>query len=313
MLTPKLDDQREFSEGTGRNHRTVDLFAGVGGLSLGFVQAGYDLVAAFDNWDRAVDVYSMNFQHPVYKLDLSDTARAIGAVSTHEPKVVIGGPPCQDFSSAGKRLERNNASLTEAFAEIAVAVRPTSIVMENVARARDSRAYSNARELMVRHGYGITECTLDSSLCGVPQRRKRFFAIAVQGKPHGLLDQYFKSAVASDSLTVSEYLGEEIDTPFYYRHPRNYSRRAVYSLEEPSATIRGVNRPIPPNYPGHPLDAAPVSKARPLTTRERSRIQTFPADWIWAGTKTSVEQMIGNAVPVALAKFVAEGVRRYCL
>lgn len=312
-MTPKLDDRRESSVLTGRNQRTVDLFAGVGGLSLGFVQAGFDVVAAFDNWDRAVDVYSMNFRHAVYKLDLSETNRAIEAVAGYEPEVVIGGPPCQDFSSAGKRLERANASLTEAFAEIAVAVQPMSIVMENVARARVSRAYTNARELMVGHGYGITECTLDASLCGVPQRRKRFFAIAVRGKPHGYLDQYFKSAVASDALTVGEYLGEEIDTRFYYRHPRNYSRRAVYSLEEPSATIRGVNRPIPPNYPGHPLDAAPVSKARPLTTKERSRIQTFPSDWIWAGTKTSVEQMIGNAVPVALAQFVAEGVRRYCL
>ena len=313
MVRTKLDDQRELTVGAGRNRRTVDLFSGVGGLSLGFAQAGFDLVAAFDNWDRAVDVYSMNFQHAVCKLDLSETGRAIEAVATYEPEVVIGGPPCQDFSSAGKRLERGNASLTEAFAEIAVAVRPMLIVMENVPRARASRAYSNARELLVRHGYGVTECTLDASLCGVPQRRKRFFAVAVKGKPDGHLDQYFTSSVASGELTVGEYLGEEIDTRFYYRHPRNYSRRAVYSLEEPSATIRGVNRPIPPNYPGHPLDAAPVSMARPLTTKERSRIQTFPADWIWAGTKTNVEQMIGNAVPAALAKFVAEGVRRYCL
>lgn len=309
----KVDTQSKPSLRPGPNPRTVDLFAGVGGLSLGFLQAGFDIVAAYDNWDRAVDVYSMNFQHAVYKLDLSETNQAIDAVATHEPEVVIGGPPCQDFSSAGKRQERRNASLTEDFAEIAVAVQPKLIVMENVARARASQAYSNARDLIAKHGYGITECTLDASLCGVPQRRKRFFAIAISGMPHGHLDRYFKDAVASDALTVGEYLGEEIDTRFYYRHPRNYSRRAVYSLEEPSATIRGVNRPIPPNYPGHPLDAAPVSNARPLTTMERSRIQTFPPDWIWSGTKTNVEQMIGNAVPVALAKFVAEGVRRYCL
>ena len=87
----------------------------------------------------------------------------------------------------------------------------------------------------------------------------------------------------------------------------------MYSLKEPSATIRGVNRPIPPNYSAHPSDAAPVSEARPLTTRERSRIQTFPSDWVWPVTKRDVEQMIGNAVPVALAKFVAEGVKRHCL
>lgn len=310
---PSINNRSEPSGCPDLSPRTVDLFAGVGGLSLGFVQAGFDIVAAYDNWDRAVDVYSMNFRHAVYNLDLSETSQAIEAVARHEPQVVIGGPPCQDFSSAGKRLERGNASLTESFAEIAVAVRPKLIVMENVVRARASQAYSNARDLISKHGYGITECTLDASLCGVPQRRKRFFAIAIRGKPDGHLDRYFATAIASDALTVGEYLGEEIDTRYYYRHPRNYSRRAVYSLEEPSATIRGVNRPIPPNYPGHPLDAAPVSSARPLTTKERSRIQTFPPDWIWSGTKTNVEQMIGNAVPVALAKFVAEGVRRYGL
>ena len=307
----RLNEQQEASTMPAENPRTVDLFAGVGGLSLGFIQAGFNVVAAYDNWDRAIDVYGMNFRHPAFKLDLSETERAIDSVEKHEPQVVIGGPPCQDFSSAGKRIERGNASLTESFAEIAVAVQPQLIVMENVARARASQAYRNARDLIAKHGYGITECTLDASLCGVPQRRKRFFAIAVRGKPDGLLDNYLSSALASDALTVREYLGEEIDTSFYYRHPRNYSRRAVYSLEEPSATIRGVNRPIPPNYPGHPLDAAPVSRARPLTTKERSRIQTFPPDWIWSGTKTDVEQMIGNAVPVALAKFVAQGVRRY--
>ena len=279
---------------------------------MGFIQAGFDVVAAYDIWDRAIDVYGMNFQHAVHKLDLSNTDQAVEVVARHEPQAVIGGPPCQDFSSAGKRLERGNASLTESFAEIAVAVKPKFIVMENVARARASQAYRNARDVITEHGYGITECTLDASLCGVPQRRKRFFAIGIRGGTDGHLDSYFSTALASDALTVREYLGEEIDTRFYYRHPRNYSRRAVYSLEEPSATIRGVNRPIPPNYPGHPLDAAPVSKARPLTTKERSRIQTFPPDWIWSGTKTDIEQMIGNAVPVALAKFVAEGVRRYC-
>ena len=293
--------------------RTVDLFAGVGGLSLGFAQAGFDIVAAYDNWARALDVYGINFDHVAHRVDLSETVGAIEAVADYRPDVVIGGPPCQDFSSAGKRQERGNASLTEAFAEIALALDPRVIVMENVARARSSQAYRRSRTRIVERGYGITECVLDASLCGVPQRRKRFFVVAARGKPDGLMSHYFQSSIGSQPMSVGEYMGEEIDTDFYYRHPRNYSRRAVYSLDEPSATIRGVNRPIPPNYPGHPLDAAPVSKARPLTTKERSRIQTFPPDWIWTGTKTNVEQMIGNAVPVALAKFVAEGVRQFCL
>jgi DNA (cytosine-5)-methyltransferase 1 len=96
------------------------------------------------------------------------------------------------------------------------------------------------------------------------------------------------------------------------RHPRNYCRRAVFSIDEASPTIRGVNHPIPKGYPGHPNDPVVISKGvRPLTTSERSQIQTFPKDFMWTGSKTDVEQMIGNAVPVNLAKFVALAIIDY--
>lgn len=289
--------------------QTVDLFAGVGGLSLGFEQAGFNLVAAYDNWDKAIKVYRSNFKHPIHPFDLSNIEETVKHLSQYSLEIIIGGPPCQDFSSAGKRMESSNANLTESFALIATLISPQVIVMENVTRARTSRAYMQARNIMRESGYGITETVLDASLCGVPQKRKRFFCIAIRNSDDSILSDYFAEEPESDPLTVSQYMGEEINTFYYYRHPRNYSRRAIYSIHEPSATIRGVNRPIPPSYPGHRLDAAPVTKARPLTTYERSRIQTFPHDWVWHGCKTDVEQMIGNAVPVQLARFVAEGVK----
>lgn len=74
--------------------------------------------------------------------------------------------------------------------------------------------------------------------------------------------------------------------------------------------MRGVNRPVPKGYPGHPNDACPVTEnLHALTTEERSWIQTFPKTYKWIGSKTDVEQMIGNAVPVNLASFIAETVR----
>ena len=106
-------------------------------------------------------------------------------------------------------------------------------------------------------------------------------------------------------MTMRDYFGDALGTEYYYRHPRNYSRRGIYSLEEPSATVRGVNRPIPPNYKSHPRDAGSASAARILSTGERAQVQTFPADFVWIGSRTHIEQMIGNAVPVNLAKFVA--------
>lgn len=109
-----------------------------------------------------------------------------------------------------------------------------------------------------------------------------------------------------------EYFGDELGFEYYYRHPRNYNRRAIFSIDEPAPTMRGVNRPVPKGYPGHPNDACKLnSSVRALTTAERALIQTFPKDFIWVGNKTDTEQMIGNAVPVKLAEFVASALLQF--
>jgi DNA (cytosine-5)-methyltransferase 1 len=101
-----------------------------------------------------------------------------------------------------------------------------------------------------------------------------------------------------------------LGTEYVYRHPRSYARRAIFSIDEPCPTIRGVNRPIPTTYQAHPGDAGPASKARPLTTEERARVQTFE-NYKWSGSKTNLEQMIGNAVPVNLACHIAKAISKY--
>ncbi|MCK5356747.1 MAG: DNA cytosine methyltransferase, partial [Methyloprofundus sp.] len=114
-------------------------------------------------------------------------------------------------------------------------------------------------------------------------------------------------------MTIRDYLGDSLGLKYYYRHPRNYSRRGIFSIDEPSPTVRGVNRPVPAGYNKHsgdPVDAV-LSDMRPLTTIERSYLQTFPKNFEFTGTKTNLEQMIGNAVPVNLAKFVASGILEF--
>jgi DNA (cytosine-5)-methyltransferase 1 len=185
--------------------------------------------------------------------------------------------------------------------------------MENVARARHSRAFEMARQLFKGSGYGLTEIVLDASLCGVPQRRRRFFCIGRLGEADGFLEEALKAKQASKPLTVRSYLGDELDVQHYYRHPRSYARRAVYSIDEPAPTMRGTNRPVAPGYRGHPLDTADPAASRALTIHERSRIQTFSTEWRWTGRKPEIDQMIGNAVPVALAQFVADAIRAFCL
>jgi DNA (cytosine-5)-methyltransferase 1 len=197
------------------------------------------------------------------------------------------------------------------FSRIVTTIEPRAFVMENVERARLSKAYSRARNVFVEAGYHLNEIVLDASRYGVPQARKRFFCIGTIEDHSDAVLQHLASLSSQSRMTVREYLGDEFGIDRYYRHPRNYSRRAIFSIDEPSPTVRGVNRPVPPGYLGHPLDAGKVTKSlRPLTTLERARIQTFPSDFRFRGSKSHLELLIGNAVPVELAKSVGQALVR---
>ncbi len=294
--------------------KAIDLFCGAGGLSLGFQQAGYEIVAAFDNWRPALAVYQRNFTgHPAICYDLAAACEDVEIFTNYSADMVIGGPPCQDFSSAGKRDEnQGRADLTRSFASIVTKLKPNWMVMENVERAESSKAFADAKALLKDAGYGLTEIVLDASLCGVPQLRKRLFLIAEQGGRDDALEFYLEKNLAKRPMTLRDYFGERLAIDHYYRHPRSYARRGVFSIDEPSPTIRGVNRPVPPSYQPHSGDTAPPGpELRPLTTKERSMIQTFPDSFIWSGTKADMEQLIGNAVPVKLAEYVARCIEEY--
>jgi DNA (cytosine-5)-methyltransferase 1 len=102
----------------------VDLFAGGGGMSAGFRKAGFRLAAAFESWEPAARCYEANFRHPVFRADLSDVKTAERLIAPFSPALIIGGPPCQDFSCAGKRVESRQADLTMAFCKIVCRIRP---------------------------------------------------------------------------------------------------------------------------------------------------------------------------------------------
>lgn len=306
LLTAIKPRKRKIAKGA---LRTIDLFCGSGGLSQGLLESGLDVVAAYDHWEACVRTYRRNIADHAEVLDLSDVGKAVEIIKPLKSDIIAGGPPCQDFSTAGKRVEAGRASLTLDFARIVASCRPRFVLMENVPQARNSHAYRRMKEILSE--YRFQEMVLDASLCGVPQRRKRFFSFgSLDDNGSGDFVAWVKDSLSREALTVKEYLGDDIDVEFYYRHPRNYTRRAIFSVHEPSPTIRGVNRPVPPLYKGNHLDSAPPDSVRPLTTGERSRIQTFPRDWDWdaRNRNSAAELQIGNAVPPNLARFVGEGV-----
>ena len=294
--------------------KVVDFFAGGGGLSLGFQQAGFELVCAVENWQPALTIYRANFPgHPALSMDLSNEYEALRLLDDFQPDLLIGGPPCQDFSSAGKRDEAGGrASLTINYANVICNYKPTFFVMENVARAASSKAFKVALNVFKRANYGLTIQLLNAAHCGAPQVRKRLIVMGQLGGKDGFLDAALAIGLSAQPMTLRQYFNNRLPFEHYYRHPRSYARRAVFSIDEPSPTIRGVNRPIPKGYPGHAGDPVPVNTdMRSLTTRERALIQTFPASFLLPGCKSDVEQVIGLAVPVKLAEYVASRLRNH--
>ena len=280
-------------------------------MSLGFQNAGFEIIAAYDNWQGAINIYRKNFQHPVYNTDLN-TDEAIRKIADLKPDIIIGGPPCQDFSIAGQRNMGERANLTIRYAQIVAKIKPEWFVMENVYNIERMPVLPKMREIVKNVGYGLTTKILDASRCGVPQKRNRFFMIGHLGDCDNFLDAILNENLSKTQMTVYDYLGDSLKTEFYYMHPRSYNRRAVFSIHEPSSTIRGVNRPIPANYQRHSADKAAISDGvRSLTTKERSYIQTFPENFKLIGSKTEMEQAIGNAVPVKLAEYVANCIKQY--
>lgn len=295
-----------------KKKKIVDLFCGCGGMTLGLEKAGFDVVAGFDNWKPAIDVYVANFKHPAIQLDLSDIKSSVFEISKYSPDIIVGGPPCQDFSTAGHQDEsRGRAILSVCFSEIICSIKPRFFIMENVAAIRNTKSFQLSMKNFRETGYGLTMKILDASYCGVPQIRKRMFVIGEIDSIDDFLKEELEKNLSDKPMSIYDYLGNSLGLEHYFRVPTNYNRRAVYSIYEPSMTIRGVYRPVPSGYKGHPLDSAPVSGTRNLTPKERSYIQTFPNDFNFFGGKSDMNTMIGNAVPVNLAKYVGEALLRH--
>lgn len=294
--------------------RVIDLFCGCGGFSQGMINAGFDVVASYDNWDPAINVYRANFEHKVNNIDLQNISEEeLRNMKQLNADLIIGGPPCQDYSSAGNRDENGGrADLTISFAKIIRYIKPKYFIMENVDNISKYKTLIKTKEIFKELKYGLTEVVLDASYYGVPQARKRYFLVGELGGKDNSLEKYLISNKSSKKMTVRDYLGDSLGIESYYRHPRSYARRGIFSIDEPSPTIRGVNRPIPPTYKKHPGDRCDtLDGVRALTTIERSYIQTFPKNFIFKGTKTNLEQMIGNAVPVNLATHIGKSLIEY--
>ncbi len=157
----------------------VDLFAGAGGLSLGFIEAGFDVLLACDNDKTTVETYRTNIGDHAQEIDLSVP------VELPASDVMAGGPPCQSFSSAGRRREDDHrGTLVRRFANIVAEHRPRAFLFENVEGFLTSGAGARVLDLLeplLETGYWIHVRKVNAANYGVPQHRKRVIAVGGLG------------------------------------------------------------------------------------------------------------------------------------
>lgn len=322
------DPSRVFVDISGavepqENGRVIDLFAGAGGMSLGFQDAGFRVISAVELVEVAAETHRLNFPH---------TEVFCGDIGEYEPpdqtsgpavEVVIGGPPCQGFSVAGKRDPDDPRNrLFEEFVRVVRQVQPDYFVMENVPgilTMSGGRVKAAILEAFAEAGYpSVSIAILEAARYGVAQLRAR--AIFV-GNRHGLPNPF-----PAPFLEPQQYVPiEEVisDLPEWDRVPEinhewtNHSKafEARISLVPPGGSLyetfadaykrqyKGApSMTIKENHGGthiHP------NLNRCISAREMARLQSFPDDFYFTGGMKKAMWQIGNAVPPALAQAVA--------
>lgn len=208
--------------------KVIDLFCGCGGLSEGFRLAGYDIVGGVDFNQPAIDTYNKNFPEAkgiccdLLTMDKSDIIKDFG--NLQDIDVIIGGPPCQGFSSANRYKKEEEDPRNKLFFEFVKFVdlaKPKAVLIENVSGiVTRNNGYAKDRiyEIFESRGYSVNHCILDASEYGVPQKRKRnFFVMLRNGKDGQKFD--FDAIHKSDRVvTVDDAIGELCD---YENHGTN--------------------------------------------------------------------------------------------
>ncbi len=324
----------------------VALFAGCGGLDLGFRKAGFNIPWA-NEYDKDIwETYEKN--HPGTYLDRRDL-RKISAEEIPDCIGIIGGPPCQSWSEAGiqRGINDDRGKLFLEYVRILKAKQPLFFLAENVSgmlHKKHSLALGNIISAFEEAGYVISYKLLDAQNYDIPQERKRviFVGFHISLNKRFLFNALKASMVCTLKQAIKDLWGSEL--PAIGRSKTNgsncvipnheymqgdfssmyMSRNRVRAWDEPSFTIQAGGR----HAPIHPqanrmihmgkdrwiFDPDSPFPYRRLSVRECARIQTFPDDFIFQYKDlTAAYKMIGNAVPVNLSFALAEAIREALL
>jgi DNA (cytosine-5)-methyltransferase 1 len=319
----------------------VDLFAGAGGMGLGFRDAGFRVALAIENDRDAAQTYRLNHPGvPVLEVDMRRVeAEDVLAIVGARPDVVCAGPPCQSFSMAGRRANRDpRHRLYRHVLEVADALKPRVVLIENVpgvSRVMGRRSYIHTIKDELEAHYASEVRLLDASAYGVPQLRNRYFFFgrrrrtAEIGTPptthsltrkagHRLTPTVTKAlATLPRRLHGSRNDVHKIRGKVAIRNLATmlHSKRVVMRIKRIHAGEGPLSyRRIPRDYAqtivaGHRALPVHPTAHRTISVREAARLQGFPDDYAFLGPRANQPLQVANAVPPPLARAIAQHIR----
>ena len=212
--------------------KIIDLFCGIGGLSLGFEQAGFEVCAAVDMWADAVKTYNHNRKEKVAKVisveDFNEKELS-SIIATEKITGIIGGPPCQGFSTVGKReIDDPRNKMYLEFYKAVKLVNPDFFVIENVKGMLTLNKGAFVKDLLKRFGedglgYTISYQLLNAADYGIPQNRYRVFYVGIKNKKFVFPEPFDYKLTAKDGISDLEGATQEK----YGSEPQNDFQRAM--------------------------------------------------------------------------------------
>lgn len=330
------------------NYKSIELFAGAGGLAIGLEQAGINCVALneFDHWACK----TLRKNRPNWNVVEDDIKNVSFVDYKGKVDLVTGGFPCQAFSYAGKKMGLNDArgTLFYEFARVVDETKPPICIGENV---RGLLTHDNGRtiegmiSILDEIGYYVIPPKIFKTLFyRVPQKRERVLIVGIRKDISPKLFEFPKPCKRVYNLRDALKQGDLFDCDVPESKGSQYppKKKEVLTLVPQGGYWRDLPLDIQKEYmggsfylgggktgmarrmsweePSLTLTCSPAQKqterchpeeTRPFTVREYARIQTFPDDWDFAGSTSSQYKQIGNAVPVNFAKEVGLAIIKF--
>ncbi len=324
------------TRGGSKVYKAIDLFAGIGGIRLGFEQAfngGIDFVWANEKDEACLSTYKANFEDDIIDgRDINEVTKDITSIPDHD--ILLGGFPCQPFSIAGFQegfTDKTRGTLFYNIVRILEQKKPEAFLLENVAFFQHhdhGRTWRTVRSVLERElGYAVYSETLNARDFGLPQNRPRFFMVGFRDKS---LPFNFPKPLGRSSLKgiLQHNVGNKYYISQRYLNSMKEHRRRHeaaghgfgYIILEPEGIAntlvvggmgheRNLIKDSPPEdcwSDGEQDLSKPNSEGvRRLTPREYARLQGFPDDYRQVVSDTQAYKQFANSVPVAVVKAIA--------